>query len=398
MRTRYRVFVTDGYWRKSVAAVRSLGQAGHWVAVGERTRFAPGLYSRYRNLRVVYPDPRRDEDGFVRAVAEVVRRHRIQVVLPMEEDTLLLLLRRQDELPGTCRIPFAAPERIEEVRDKGRLLRVAAGAGIPTPRTREPTSTEEAVESAAALGYPVVVKPRVGSGARGIVYVEGLDELPGAWRGASAVGRPALLQERLPREGEGIGVSALCVDGGEAIALFSHRRLREYPATGGSSTARESVRAPVLEARTRALLRALDWRGVGMVEYKKDERSGEYLLLEMNPRFWGSLSLPVRAGVDFPDLLCRVAMGEAVEPVREYRLGVRGRTLLPGDLLHFLQTPRRDWRGFFSLAGRSVHFDFCSMDDPAPGVARLAALIPAVRGGWWNETRPAEERWQEAGS
>ena len=51
----YRVLITDGFWRKSLAAVRSLGRAGHWVAVGERTPMAPGLYSRSMSLRLVYP-------------------------------------------------------------------------------------------------------------------------------------------------------------------------------------------------------------------------------------------------------------------------------------------------------------------------------------------------------
>jgi predicted ATP-grasp superfamily ATP-dependent carboligase len=120
-----------------------------------------------------------------------------------------------------------------------------------------------------------------------------------------------------------------------------------------------------------------------MAEFKRDDRTGQHLLLELNPRFWGSLSLPIKAGVDFPDLLCRMAMGEEVDPVTTYRLGVQGRTLLPGDLLHILRARRRDWRGFFSLAGRSVHFDFCSMDDPVPGAARVASVIPALGGRLW---------------
>jgi hypothetical protein len=78
-----------------------------------------------------------------------------------------------------------------------------------------------------------------------------------------------------------------------------------------------------------------------------------------------------------------MAMGEAVEPVTTYRLGVQGRTLLPGDLLHILRARRRDWSRFLSLTGRSVHFDFCSMDDPIPGAVRVASVIPALGGRLW---------------
>lgn len=368
-----------------MAAVRSLGRAGHWVAVGERTRFAPGLYSRYRNLRIVYPDPVREVARFIPFLRDTIRRHRVQVLLPMEEETLLTVLHHRDRLPRSCRIPFAPASLIETARDKGKLLRLAREVGLPTPRTVEPEDPSDVPAAARDLGFPLVVKPRIGTGARGLSYVDRPEDLLPAWERASRPGLRPLLQERLPPGGIGIGVSVLCAERGRPVAVFSHRRIREYPPTGGASTCRESVRAPVLERRAIALLEALSWMGVAMVEFREDRRTGEYPILELNPRFWGSLSLPIRAGVDFPDLLCRMAMGEAVGPVRAYRLGVRGRTLLPGDILHFLQTPRRDWGGFFSLAGRSVHFDFCSMDDPAPGIARIASLIPAMGGGWWGD-------------
>jgi predicted ATP-grasp superfamily ATP-dependent carboligase len=305
----------------------------------------------------------------------------------MEEETLLTVLRGRDRLPRSCRIPFAPAALIETVRDKGAFMGIAAEAGIPVPETREPRGPADLEGCARDLGWPLVVKPRIGTGARGVAYLDGPEGLLPAWRAASRPGLPAILQERLPPGGTGIGVSVLCAKGGDVIASFSHRRVREYPPTGGSSTCRESVRVPGLERRARRLLAAISWEGVAMLEFREDGRTGEYLLLELNPRFWGSLSLPIRCGVDFPDLLARWAMGEDLRPMDGYRLGVRGRTLLPGDILHILRARRRDWGGFLSLAGRSVHFDFCSMDDPIPGVARVASLIPAMGGGWWGGRR-----------
>ena len=84
------------------------------------------------------------------------------------------------------------------------------------------------------------------------------------------------------------------------------------------------------------LLRALGWEGVAMVEYKRDVHSGEHVLMEVNGRFWGSLQLAIDAGVDFPSLLARVALGEKPAPVTRYRLGVRTRWTL-GDLDHEAQ-------------------------------------------------------------
>ncbi|MCZ6690663.1 MAG: hypothetical protein O7H41_13800, partial [Planctomycetota bacterium] len=225
MQAKYRVLITDGFWRKSLAAVRSLGRAGHWVAVGERTSFAPGLYSRFCDQRFVYPDPIRETSRFLDSLAERIRKHRIQILLPMEEETLLVILRGRDRLPAGCRIPFAPASKIEEVRDKGRLGRLAADAGVPTPRTAQPRNLADLEAAARSLGWPIVVKPRIGTGARGIAYTKTIEELLPAWRAASRPGLPALLQERLPQEGVGVGVSVLCAPGGEVMAHFTHRRV-----------------------------------------------------------------------------------------------------------------------------------------------------------------------------
>jgi predicted ATP-grasp superfamily ATP-dependent carboligase len=77
-----------------------------------------------------------------------------------------------------------------------------------------------------------------------------------------------------------------------------HRRIREYPITGGASTAAESFYDPALRDLRLTLLRALNWHGVAMVEFKKDQRDGTHKLI--NAKFWGSLDLAIAAGVDFP--------------------------------------------------------------------------------------------------
>ena len=73
------------------------------------------------------------------------------------------------------------------------------------------------------------------------------------------------------------------------------------------------------------LLELLDWRGVAMIECKRQLSTGRFVVMEVNGRFWGSLQLAVDAGVDFPTLLVRCAVGEPVVAERDYRIGVRSR-------------------------------------------------------------------------
>jgi hypothetical protein len=114
---------------------------------------------------------------------------------------------------------------------------------------------------------------------------------------------PVLLQQRI--RGLGVGVFALCVDG-EPAALFAHRRLLEKPPSGGVSVLSEAIplEAAPVEASLR-LLRALRWQGAAMLEYKRD-LDGQCYLLEINPRFWGSIQLAIDSGRDFPALLAKL--------------------------------------------------------------------------------------------
>ena len=64
--------------------------------------------------------------------------------------------------------------------------------------------------------------------------------------------------------------------------------------------------------------------------------SGKPKLLEINPRFWGSLELAIRSGVDFPLLYAKAAMGEKLVPVHDYRAGVVCRWMFPGEILRYM--------------------------------------------------------------
>jgi predicted ATP-grasp superfamily ATP-dependent carboligase len=115
----------------------------------------------------------------------------------------------------------------------------------------------------------------------------------------------------------------------------------EKPPSGGVSVYAESV-APdeALQRQSEALLDQLGWNGVAMVEYKRDAATGTPYLMEINGRFWGSLQLAIDAGVDFPNLLLAAELGQAVEPVLDYRIGVRWRWWW-GSVDHLLARLRR---------------------------------------------------------
>ena len=138
---------------------------------------------------------------------------------------------------------------------------------------------------------------------------------------------------------------------------------------------------PALEAHADRLLEGVRFHGVAMVEFRYDERTGQCWLLEVNPRFWGSLALAIQSGVDFPYLLYRMATEGDVEPVTTYRTGRVVRWLL-GDVGAFVG---RLGRGGDTLPGALTRYRWASgyddlyLDDPLPfAVSPVLSLRKAI--------------------
>ena len=384
-----RVFVTDGYWRKTVAAVRALGRMGLRATVAESTYLAPALFSRYCFRRVRTPSPVLQPSRYLDFLQDYLSHHPHQVLIPMEEDTLLLLAQNRDRFTGLTRLPLAAYPNLLFARDKLKVLRRAETLGIPTPKTYEITNLEEAETLAKQLEYPLVVKPRVGSGSAGVQYVNEPSQLAPALAWLFRSGQLPLLQEKLPSDGVGIGASFLLDHEGQVRASFIHRRIREYPVKGGPSTLRESILFNQVRDDGARLLQNLHLTGVAMVEFKIDSRDGKAKLLEVNPRFWGSLALAINAGVNFPYLLTLMALGLDFPPVLDYKLGHICRWLLPGDILHFLKNPQR-WQlqpSFFEFRQPNLTYDIIDINDPLPILGSVLALLPFYASQDFNHVR-----------
>ncbi|HEU4456027.1 MAG TPA: hypothetical protein VFR81_23375 [Longimicrobium sp.] len=380
-----RVLVTDGEQRAALAIVRSLGAAGHAAFVcSARGRSLAGA-SRWCRGEARVPDPLREPDAFVDAVAERSAEWGIDVVLPVSEAALLAILPVRERL-GPIRIPFPSADAFRRVCDKAAVAEAAERVGIRVPAQRVVSTVGEAEAAAEGLLFPLVAKPARSvadaDGARvktGVAHVDGPAALRAAARSMPAGAYPLLLQERVV--GPGVGVFLL-LRGGETVAAFAHRRIREKPPSGGVSVYRESAPLPAdLLARSEALLAALGWEeGVAMVEYKVDAATGAPYLMEINGRFWGSLQLAVDAGVDFPALLVGGARAAGGEPPA-YRIGVRSRWEW-GEVDHLLARLRRTPAQL-------------SLPPGSPGRARAladffrAAASPASRGEVFRLSDPA---------
>ena len=367
------VFITDGHWRKSLAAVRALGRKGIKVTVGESTCLATAAFSKYCHRAVVYPSPNNRPSEFVNFLFEELSHRSYRMLLPMEDETLNLISQYHSEFARLTYLPIVSFDKLQFAQRKDKILQMAEKHGIPVPKTWYIDDISQINKLKNSLPYPIVIKPKKSSGAVGICYSKQPGDLMEQYLSVHQRFPYPLIQELIPQEGPGYGASFLLDERGRVKASFVHKRLREYPVTGGASTLRESVRRDDIRDMAQVLLNALNWFGVGMVEFKVDPRDNIPKLMEVNPRFWGSLSLAVQAGVNFPYLLYRMSRGESFKPVEHYQIGKRCRWLLPGDILHFIYNPKRRSLvpEFFNFWDRNTAYDIISIEDPLPVLGRI---------------------------
>ncbi|MBL0389003.1 ATP-grasp domain-containing protein [Tumebacillus sp. ITR2] len=377
------VLVTNGMQSKSLAVARSLGRRGNTVLVGETVRFHSAGFSKYTAKTLVYPDPKHDPEQWFNWLRETIIREKVDVLYPTDDDTLDIVVHRQEELRGLCHLPIPSLENYLIASDKGETMKLAMKAGLSCPQTFQPifedtVNLDVLRELAHKLEFPVVIKPRMSSGSRGIRFVQTMEELLSLYPDVHAEYPNPLLQECIP-PGTKYDVCLSFDSENRLTGSFVQKQIRNYPVSRGPSTVHESVEFPEAIQEALRLMEHLPWYGVVDVEYIQDPRSGQLKLLEINPRFWSSVHLPIRCGVDFPYLLHQHALNLPVDPAYTYQLGVVGRALLPGDTLHYLSNPkRREMQP--SFWDFSTPDDTLSKEDPMPTVGFLLCAL----GFAWN--------------
>lgn len=307
-----RVAVFDVEIPPGVAFVRSLGAHGVPVTAYSHHRRPAGRYSKH--VGAFHRCPPVDEtDAFVEWLVEEMRADRIDLVAPTSDDVVFNLAEAGARLGRDVGLPPRSA--LLDVLLKNRFADAMDRAGFPTPPTALPTSVEEALDAAAAIGYPVVLKPRshVGIGrTRGTVVrtPEGLREAFGAfdlWTTPSCLlaDDPQLampiLQAYVDRPDAGIVSVSGCLDADGALVAVGHScKLLQWPAPLGVGTLFRSLPTQVFTERAVRAVRSVLGRGLFELEVVYDAATREAWPIDLNPRAFGQVSLDVASGRDLP--------------------------------------------------------------------------------------------------
>jgi predicted ATP-grasp superfamily ATP-dependent carboligase len=335
-----KVLVLDGRQRSALALVRSLGRRGISIAVGEDSHPCLASVSKYCKRRFVYESPAKAPRPFIDSLLEELRRDSYTMIFPMTDITCYLVSEYRDEISRYTKVPMVDRETFAKASEKGELLEICKSLGFPIPQTWILKQRSDIDNIIGELPFPVVIKPRRSRYLidnawvlTGVDYAFSPDELRKKFGAYDKRLPPPLIQERIP--GPGAGTFVIFSEG-ELRAIFSHKRIREKPPSGGVSVLCESAPLnPQMRDYSIKLLKALGWHGVAMVEFKIDSRDNLPKIMEINGRFWGSLQLAINAGVDFPYMLYRMTKDGDIPAQTDYKIGVQSRWLM-GDVDHLL--------------------------------------------------------------
>lgn len=373
----------------ALTVVQSLGRKGASVVIGSRERKPISSFSKYSTLHFQYPDPKKYPEKFLQCIVSKVKKERYDVLLALGGDGMLLISEHRDFFLPFVKIPLPDHEVLLKANNKAETLKIAMKHTIPCPKTYFVRDVEEVRKILEELTFPVILKPTESSGSKGLEYVIKKENLIETFEKTSQNFGETIIQELIPPGGETYGFEGLFNKNSEPKAIFVHKRVREYPITGGPSTLRVGVKnEEIVELGTR-LLKALRWYGIAMVEFKVDPRDNSPKLMEINPRFWGSLSLPIASGIDFPYLLCKIAMDGNIDKSPDYRPGIKSRWLFYGDFKYLFavlkgcttpwgyQSPGRlkTLIEFMKFYEKDMVYDFLTWDDPVPGIIKILSPI-----------------------
>lgn len=319
-----KILVTDGSYKHTLGIVRSLGRHGIEVCVLANSRNASSCLSRYCQHAIFSPSPY-DEVEFIEFLLSYLQKQQIALLIPVGYKSVEVISKHNIELGKYTSIELPAYAKVQIALNKKSTYQLAKRLEVPCPYTIYPTNQENVGEIASSLTYPVVIK---GIHEAGTSYVDyAFDQSQLLQKYQSMCFKHNLNYTNLPMiqeyiRGHGYGFFAL-YQHGVCKRVFMHRRIRESPPTGGASVSAESFYHDQLKEYGKRLLDELKWHGVAMVEFKLDEKDHQFKLMEINPKFWGSLDLAIAAGVDFPYYLTQMSMGSNVEYSEEYERGLR---------------------------------------------------------------------------
>ncbi len=378
------VLLTYGWVRSSYSALRNFKKHNLQVVVSDSSSIGMSQFSRLSSGFKKYTSHYEDENKFISDILDICSSKEIKLILPSHNETEIIARHRHkfsDDL--VAMIPDESHCRM--FNNKSDAYDYVSNIGVPVPsriKYADPNLVAQLLKSKGV--EKTVIKLLTGNSGKGVFYGENAENTQSVVK--ELIGKYKLLPSRYPQveeyvEGEGYGCSVL-YKSGKLIAHFTHRRLRDKIETGGTSTFREAAVHEGIEAATKSIFDSLGWNGLAMCEFKVCPKTGRFWFIEVNPRMWGSISLAIESGVQFPYLAWLCATQGASQAIEYHasctvNLNWKARWLL-GDIFIVLgKVLKLDFKAAWHILSeeKADSIDDFFWDDPFAFLGEVLAYL-----------------------
>jgi Predicted ATP-grasp enzyme len=380
-----KVLVANASTSAALAVIRSLGSKGIEITGASDTSSDFPLFSKYCRKKILLRTDSDDMKSRTEELLNINKNNHFDVFLPvMREDSLLALAKRRNEFDQYTRIVLSSAEQLNILNNKARVATFLSELGIPAPHTYFVDSELDLDSIQGNAVFPLIIKPFKGEGAVGIKIIADPKELRSCYHETKMTYGSTLIQEFI--NGRKYSAVFLLNKNSEVRRFFVHRTIREFPINGGPACFLESVKYDPIYEYGLKLLTRIHFSGMVEMEFIVDDKDGKPKIIDVNPRFYGSLQCAIASGVDFPYAVFNMAMKGDIETDLYYREGVTCRHWLFQDTRHLISVLRGEKSPKYTLGKmatilnylnffRDDSFFVLSVSDPLPFIKKLIRHI-----------------------
>lgn len=305
-----------------LSAIRSLGKEGvHTVAADYSEEDRYGAASKYCSEKILLPHYKKDTEGFIEALIDYAKKQeRKPVLIPCHDTYLEVIDAYLHRIKEYYLIPQTEQGLATKVMNKDTLHALATEHGVKVPETvriNEPNFKERVEEE---IKFPCLVKPFdsptfVSIFRKKIFKVHNMEELEEALEKAKSANQEVFVQRIIPGFDDHMYTFDAYLNQDSKVTHWTTcQKLRQYPINFGASVYTIQKYTPKIFEIGSKFLEEIGYKGFAEIEFKKDEETGEFYLIEINARITNFNHLLYKVGLNFPYITYREMIGAPLEP------------------------------------------------------------------------------------
>lgn len=372
--------VVLGLFDTGLGIIRSLGREGIPVVGFDFAPEMSGFKSRYCRAKLC-PNPVHQPEELLRfLIGEGKKLSQPGICFPASDTFVIFLSRFRNALQPYFHFILPPEDVVEAIVNKKKQYELAEKAEIPYPKTFYPFNLDDIHKIKKNIDYPVFIKPVYSykwqekfPGIKGF-KVNNAKELERRCNEVHSTGIEVMVQEIIPGPNTNHSkVNVYINNKGKVLALFTLRKIRQYPVEFGVGSCVESIYNDELRELGLKFFQGINYCGIGSIEFKKDERDGKFKLIELNPRYWQQNSLSTVCGMNFPLIQYLDLTGQNPKPQTQFSEGVKWLDAI-ADFQSFWDYYRRGklslWRWLRSFKSIKSFATF-ALDDFGPFLKKI---------------------------